>query len=78
MLDYLGQTGFIHIATAAGLTLWFFFGLNFSMKQYTDWWWQGLIVALYFNIYLSFCIRWFVPRWRKKIGYRETNEVRKI
>ena len=70
ILDYLGQTWWIHLWTVILLSAWLIFFIGYSTEQYITWMWQAPIVALYFNITLSFLIRWFVPKWRKRIGYK--------
>lgn len=67
-LDYIGQTLFIHLVTVACLTAWLIFLVGLDFEQYTTWLWQSTLLAFGFNYFLYLCLRWFVPKWHKRIG----------
>ena len=70
VLDYIGQTIFIHIVTVACLTLWLLTLVGLSYDQYVTWLWQSTLLAFGFNYFLYRCLAWFTPKWHRWIGLK--------
>lgn len=69
ILDYMGQTLFIHLVMITCLTPWMLLLIGLSTEQYITWLWQASIIAFGFNYFLYLCLKWFIPKWHRLIGY---------
>lgn len=70
ILDYLGGVYFVHVLTISTLTPWLIFLAGMPIPVWQNWLWQATLIAPLFNAMIVYSTLWFVPKWRKRIGYK--------